>query len=100
MNTKGITDFCKVCENTSMFIIKTENQFKERQDKVKEFDKIKKRVLKLETDNQSLKFSNSKVGKHLEEIKQGRLPDALITRIGKYIENVTKNVTSDLCTEK
>ena len=88
--------FCKVCDKNIMSIIKTVNTLKERQDKVEEeFGKLKKDMSRLETDNQSIKLVNSEIGKNLKEIMEGKLPDALITRIGKEIEKVAKNVTSN-----
>src|SRR6266516_2681155 len=84
-----------------MSIIKTVNSLKERKDKVEEdFDMIKKDMSILKTDNQSIKLSNSKIRKNIEETMEGKLCDALITRIGKEIEKVTRSVTSDLCTVK
>ena len=93
--------FCKVCGKNIMSIIKTVNSLKERQDKVEEeFGKMKKSISKLEADNESIKLANSKMDKNLEEIMDGKLPDALIARIGKEIEKVTKTVATDLFSVK
>ena len=84
-----------------MTIIKTVNGLKERQDKVEEeIGKIRKDMTRLETENQSMKLATSKLGKNLEEIMDGKFSDAMIAKIGKEMEKITKNVTSDLSNVK
>ncbi len=93
--------YCEKCNKSVEKLWTVITQITVRHDKVEEeIDKIKKGITRLETDNQSIKLSNSTIGKKIEEIMEGKLPDALIARIGKEIEKVTKSVTIDLGTVK
>ena len=84
-----------------MPIIKTVNTLKERQDKVEEeFGKLKNDMTRIETENILMKVENTKVAKNLEDIMKGKLPDAMLARIEKEIEKMTKSVTNDLSTVK
>jgi len=93
--------FCKTCDKSVMSIIKTVNSLKERQDKVEEeFGKVKEDMKRLVVENQSMKVSTSKISQDIEQIMDGNLTNAMITRIGQEIEKVTKSVTNDLSNVK